>query len=102
MANGNDSVVIREEVKKFAEAMEIELIENAHKGSWKDCELRFLIAKLQEEVEELVLAANGCKLIEPKPEICDLAVSAQRNHVRQEAADVGNIAMMIADVCNGL
>lgn len=93
---------VRVEVAKFAQAMEAELRENEHKGNWKDCELRFLTTKLMEEVEELALASQGYMIIENRSDVCKAAKAVQRINVHSEAADVGNIAMMIADICNAL
>ena len=83
---------ISKEVKKFAEAMQFEIDKNAHKDnwpeyhngerSWKTCDILFLIDKLEEEHTELLLAVKN-----KEPLI----------NIKREAADVGNIAMMIAD-----
>lgn len=93
----------REEVIKYAEAMEVELKENDHKGYWRDqCDLEFLADKLDEEVQELKHAMGcyereDCKLKPNKETLEEI-----RKSVLSEAADVGNIAMMIADICEAL
>src|SRR5690606_29272888 len=87
------------EVIAFAHLMQHKLNMNAHKDGegwgrdsggkrgWKSCSPQFLMDKLYEEVLELTLAIHEG----------DSAKS-----IRQEAADVGNIAMMLADVCGAL
>lgn len=81
------------EIQKFAEAMQHKIDKNAHKDnwpnqnekgerSWKSCEIDFLLKKLEEEHTELVNAVVTGEPIE---------------NIRNEAADVGNLAMMIAD-----
>jgi NTP pyrophosphatase (non-canonical NTP hydrolase) len=77
---------VREEVKKFADAMEAELKENDYKGGWKNCDIAFLVDKLHEEVKELI----------------DAICYGTPENVLSEAADIGNIAMMIADIRNSL
>lgn len=73
----------RNEVKEFAEQMEIKLRENDHKGGWKNCSYDYLFSRIQEELDELYQAVmNGARY----------AV------IMREAADVGNFAMMISDV----
>lgn len=76
----------RAEVMKFANAMEKELKENDYKGGWKDCNLVFLADKLYEEVQELIYEAGR----------------DSKKRILSEAADVGNIAMMIADINGAL
>ena len=92
---------IRPEVTTFARCMQHKLDVNKHKddagwkrtpdGSrkgWAGCDMQFLTGKLAEECDELVRAIY---VDQPNPdEIC------------KEAADVGNIAMMIADNCGAL
>lgn len=87
------------EVIAFAHLMQHKLNMNAHKDGegwgrdssgkrgWKSCSPQFLMDKLYEEVLELTIAIHEG----------DSAKS-----IRQEAADVGNIAMMLADVCGAL
>lgn len=68
----------RVQVKWFSEQMELKLRENDHKGGWDNCTFQFLFQKLDEEVRELTTCISEEEAI-------------------KEAADVGNIAMMIAD-----
>jgi hypothetical protein len=83
----------RPEVRAFADLMEAQLRANDHKPGWRgdqDWELHY---RLREEVSELgEQLAPGSRT--------DLA--SWRSRVGSEAADVGNFAMMIADVCGAL
>lgn len=75
---------VRSEVQWFAEEMEKVLKENDWKGGWKDCSISWMIIKLSEEVGELAtLFVNNADTTE---------------EVIKEAADVANVAMMIADI----
>lgn len=87
------------EVLAFAHLMQRKLDANAHKDGqgwdrdgtgkrgWKNCDVSFLRGKLTDEVVELIVAIR-----EP----------TNHDNVAEEAADVGNIAMMLADVCGAL
>lgn len=74
---------VRPQVQWMAKAMEEKLLANDHKGGWESCSFGYLVTRLLEEVSELV----GAVLFEGAGEFS----------VRSEAADVCNIAMMIAD-----
>lgn len=92
----------RSVVRWFAAAMEHELRENDHKGTWDRCTLGYLGKRLREEVEELVVAAtDGHINANVGDEGYRVApwTEADVCRVLSEAADVGNFAMMIADVC---
>jgi len=92
----------RSVVRWFAAAMERELHENDHKGTWDRCTLGYLAKRLREEVEELVVAATDGHV---NANIGDEGYRVTQwtetdvSRVLSEAADVGNFAMMIADVC---
>lgn len=73
----------RQCVARFGIAMRRKLRENRFKGGWRHEDLEFLLDKLQEEVDEL-RAAITC---EPR----------LFRDIEDEAADVGNMAMMLAD-----
>jgi len=76
---------IRPAVLEFAKEMEAQLKFNDHKGDWIGADPQWLMCRLLDEVIELqrvVLFSEG-----------DPA---------EEAADVANFAMMIADVLGGL
>ncbi len=74
---------VRPEVAWFAEQMEKRLRANDHKGGWKHEHLFWLLGKLMEEVGEVadcIVNRHGTKAA-----------------IISEAADVGNLALMIAD-----
>lgn len=68
----------------YASQMYRQLVENEAKGTWKDDALANLLLHLKEEVQEVQdLLANS--LFGP-------------DEMDAECADIGNLAMMIADV----
>jgi NTP pyrophosphatase (non-canonical NTP hydrolase) len=80
-------------VNAFAQEMENKLAENRHKGDrdmWRESDPLDLFKRLTEEVDEL---AN--ELWRP-----DIERNPER--ILRECADVGNFAMMIADVAGRL
>ena len=77
---------VREQVRWFAEQMELKLKESDHKGGWDGTGIYELIYRLQGETEELVKAVDSW--IEGKP----------AKNIIEESADVANFAMMIADI----
>jgi hypothetical protein len=81
----------RLDVVKFADAMERKLRANDHKSHWTNegfDGLDHLLGRIREELEELSSVAGVQHRGEPI--------------VLDEAADVANFAMMIADVCDSL
>jgi hypothetical protein len=80
----------RPEVQKFARIMEYKLRLNDYKGGWKDCDSFFLFDKLNEEVEELERELFVDDSIDDPP--------YDPVNVSLEAADVGNVAMMLIDL----
>lgn len=72
----------RRVVAWFAERMEGKLLENDHKGGWHDEHPSDLYERLLEEARELKEA---------------LMLGAESYDIVREAADVANIAMMLAD-----
>lgn len=70
----------REEVRKFAHAMEYKLAMNDHKGGWEKTSIYELLDLLQNEVEELRISIEGGNDVD----------------IQLEAADVANFAMMAA------
>lgn len=66
---------------------------NVAKGGWKECTDEYLFGKMMEETDELVQAVYEYRA-NPTPE--------NRERVRDEAADVVNYAMMVADNCGAL
>jgi hypothetical protein len=89
-------------VRRFAIVMERELVTNDHKGDWHGCSVPWLLSEmtnhkraLQRQAVKLMAATapedGDC------PERDDL-----RARILDDAADVANFAMMIADVCEAL
>lgn len=78
---------VREPVKRFAEDMEAKLKDNDQKGGWEDCNLYWLVSRINEETRELARAINLHR---------DLGAS--KENIIKEAADVANFAMMVADI----
>ena len=72
---------IRKEVMWFARRMELKLRENDHKDHWTGCDFEYLFRRLMEESTELHAAFLDDQI--------------------DEAADVANFAMMIADNARG-
>jgi NTP pyrophosphatase (non-canonical NTP hydrolase) len=108
---------MRPEVRAFAEAMEEKLRANDYKGGWKDVRPHSLMGRIIEEVAELLrelrtddraaqdfaIAAHhlDCAarvLLEWGPYLKTTGTKG----VRGEAADVANMAMMLADVLGAL
>ncbi len=80
------AIDLRPEVLAFAAEMERNLRANDNKGGWRGMRIGPLVRRLREETEEL----------------CEALILGDRPAIRSEAADVGNIAMMIADVSGAL
>lgn len=74
---------VRQEVAWFAVAMEKKLTENDHKTHWRKSGLPYLVGRLHQEAYELMVA---------------LQRKNDPDGVLDEAADVANFAMMIADL----
>lgn len=72
------SIELRPEVAAFAEAMELQLRKNDWKGHWRYRTGTYLFNRLRGEVNELSRAKGEAERL-------------------KEAADVANVAMMIAD-----
>ena len=70
------------ELFAFASHMQERLEGNAHKGHWRGCSSEELLARVQEELDELKDAVE---------------IGENKLHVAMEAADVANMAMMVAD-----
>ncbi len=67
----------------FTQACERKLRLNRHKGGWQNTTMAYLLRRLAQEKGELVRAVRA---------------NRPRAEVLEEAADVANFAMMIADV----
>ena len=81
-------------VDVFAAEMKRQLGANAHKGGWLGCEPNWLASELQMHMSRLMRAVNSC----PRPP----APAEKRAAIADDAADVANFAMMIADVMGAL
>ena len=79
----NSDVMPRQEVLKFAQEMERKLRLHDDRPHWKDSDFDYLFGRLKEEFFELLDEVTS-EEIDPKKII-------------DEAADVANFAMMIAD-----
>ncbi len=79
----------RPEVRAFADAMERRLRANDWKGGWQNENVWHLLGRLRGETYEL----EGTLPTVSRP---------TGPGVLDEAADVANFALMIADVCGGL
>jgi len=86
----------RQSVQNFAQEMERKLRDNEHKGNWLNTDLLDMLDKLTEEKQELVRAVkkHNANYYSPNQPI-DKNIMQQ---VTDEAADVANIAMMVADI----
>lgn len=98
--NAPDRHEVRGQVMAFARLMEAALLANDHKKGWDECDPRWLLAKLMEEVGELaevvvrMYRSNGERFHQS-----DVAVDNMLILIGvREAADVGNVSMMLADV----
>ena len=74
-------------LQAYLNVMREKLAENEHKGHWRDEDVDFLLDRVAEELRELRLA---------------VWLGEGPRAVAREAADVGAIAMMVADVLGGL
>jgi len=83
---------VRASVEWFATSMEVQLRVNDYKGGWKNCDLPFLLRKLEAEFRNLSLEVtlHG-----------NLKTDQRPNHatILRKATDLANFAMMIADNC---
>jgi hypothetical protein len=76
---------VRKSVDRFAQQMEKNLRGNDHKGGWEGCTAYHFFEGLCDEAEELRSELNVVGAFDPE-------------RVIEEAADIANFAMMIADV----
>jgi NTP pyrophosphatase (non-canonical NTP hydrolase) len=80
-------MVVRTSVRVFAEEMERQLADNDWKGGWGNEDPFPLLKRINQELEELTYEMN----------VFDASESA-REKIKEEAADVANFCMMIADI----
>jgi hypothetical protein len=82
----------RKQVEHFADAMERKLRANDHKGRWDLCSNSYLKRRLRNETRELFAAVDHLRRNKDPLKKHHLML-----RVLDEAADVANFAMMIAD-----
>jgi hypothetical protein len=88
----------RPQVRAFALLMERELRANDHKGGWRACAREWLAKRARQETKELKRAVREAVVIEDATRgLSDGPMIAARNRIAEEAADVANFAMMVAD-----
>ena len=85
---------LRQSIQEFALDMNRKMEENDWKGGWDNCDLEHLLMRLTQEKSELSKAIRKHEDNYYSPQPVDIEL-IQR--VIDEAADVGNFAMMIAD-----
>lgn len=72
----------RQDVLSWYQTVQLsKLIENVHKGSWKEKSIPFLIKRMKQEIDELEHAIE----------------IGNHNEIFRECGDIGNFAMFIAD-----
>lgn len=86
MSVGDEVVGPRDPLAWFAQEMERRLRVNDHKPGWEDLTDAWLLHRLRQETQELTLALASFK-----------GQPARAYAVIEEAADVANFAMMVAD-----
>ncbi|MGE4334606.1 MAG: hypothetical protein AB7E55_01345 [Pigmentiphaga sp.] len=93
------------EVAAFAQAMERQLRANDHKPHWRQAGPQQLLAHLIDEVQELIEATRSyTRALEQAYSSADGCPTRTEvlERICHEAADVGNFAMMVADVVGAL
>jgi NTP pyrophosphatase (non-canonical NTP hydrolase) len=97
-------IPLRAVVVRFAEQMELRLLANDHKPGWQDEEYFDLVGRVRGELLELEDAIHDLRSMERlDPDKIgkrkyDHNMKKLRAIVVEEAADVANFCMMIADV----
>lgn len=92
-------IELRAEVRAFAEAMELKLRQNDHKGGWGKEGIWWLKGRIDEEVRELEEAIHILNF-KGRSYRATITEDEAMKAVASEAVDVANFAMMIAD-CTG-
>lgn len=85
---------MRSEVTDFSRDMERKLRANEDKGGWDTCEIEWLFRRLRDEADELAGAIGSMLYAQAIHGDC---MASRAQNVIDEAADVANFAMMIAD-----
>lgn len=81
------TITVRPEIARFAELMEVKMAQNDHKPPWRGESIRRLLDQLFDEFLELQHAVDEFEVF-----------TREAEPVIEEAVDVANFAMMIADV----
>ena len=81
---------LRPEVLWFACEMEKKLRENDYKGGWRECDYSYLFERIWHEFKELLSCFDRTDTGETVP-------TKSAEVICEEAADIANFAMMIAD-----
>lgn len=76
------TVLHKDDIRRFTDAMMYKLRRNAHKGRWEGMTLKEAVERLEDEVKELRAAIAEGNSVE----------------ILLEAADVGNFAMIAAHI----
>lgn len=89
-------------IRWFAEQMELKLRENDHKGGWHEDEPMALLKRVRQETKELSDAIENCGppncgCREAGCQHTSFFTQTTAEDVVREAADVANMAMMVAD-----
>ena len=79
-------IELRPAVKWFAQLMETKLRARDYRGGWSGCSIDNLAGQMGEEIEELA-EAIGC---------------GRKKCIIEEAVDVANYCMMLADVAQAM
>ena len=92
-------MTVRKEVLWFASRMEAKLAKNDHKAHWEGSDFGYLIRRLMnDETRELVRALHPMLEMEAgMAKSAFVPTQEQIESVIDEAADIANFAMMIAD-----
>ena len=90
----------KNKTEQLRQAMESQLKANNHKEGWENCDAMWLIRRIADERAELKRA------VEAYTQIFHLSSYETKRrilaNILEEAADVANFAMMVADVCGAL
>lgn len=99
----------KNEVAQFSDLMvaKLNLPRNAGKGSWLNCKKVYLFWRMVQESCELARALVDLHFVERKfmknPSTRNRSLkNLARHNVANEAADVANFAMMLADKVGGM
>lgn len=99
--SGYDPTLARQAatVDLFAAEMKARLVENRAKGDWRGADVPYLLIRMLEEAGELVKAVRVALEGRPAGRWPDMAgaVAEVKAGIVREAADTGNLAMMVAD-----